>query len=79
MFMMMMIMMLMSNIIQGGANNRIIGHCASNEWQAIQYSSVNICTRPIALQLLHPPYHFSFQSSRISHKFAPVKLNLTLV
>jgi len=30
----------------------------------------------MALQLLHPPYHSSFQSSRISHEFAPMKLNL---
>jgi len=47
--------------------------------QAVQYSSVNNCCRPIALQLLHPSYHFSLQPPQISHKFAPVKLKLTLI
>jgi len=47
--------------------------------QAIKYSSVNNCTQPIALQLLHPPYHFNFQSSQISYKFTSLTLNLTLL
>ena len=52
--------------------------CATSEHKQFKHSSVNNCSRPIALQLLHPPYYFNFQSSRISHKFAPMKLNLTL-
>jgi len=47
--------------------------------QAIQYSSVNNFTQPIALQLLSSPYHFSFQPSRISHKLVSANLNLDLM
>ena len=53
-------------------------HCMTAE-QAFQYNAVNNCSRPIALQLFYPRYHFSLHSSRISHKFVSVKLNLTLM